>query len=64
MLLEVVVDAPPGDPESEVRRDVPLSFDPVRREYGWREVVRHKPVEVLNPDGRLEPDFLAVHGGG
>jgi CRISPR system Cascade subunit CasD len=28
-------------------RDVPVSFDPVRREYGWRTVERHQ-VKVVN----------------
>lgn len=47
--LELVVDAEPGDAAAETRRDVPLSFSPERREYGWREVARRDPVVVVNP---------------
>lgn len=61
--LELVVDAQPGAPLAETERDVPISFDPVRREYGWRDVVRPVPVEMNNPDGRAEPDFMAAFGG-
>lgn len=50
--LPVHVDASPGlAGPSETRRDVPESFDPVRREYGWREVVQLADVEMDNPDG-------------
>jgi CRISPR system Cascade subunit CasD len=61
--LELVVDAPPGTADAETARDVPLSFDPVRREYGWRDVVRLAPVVVRNDAGRAEPDFMAALGG-
>ena len=63
--LELVVDAPPGlaDADAETSRDVPLSFDPVRREYGWRDVVRLAPVAMPNSVGRAEPDFMAALGG-
>ncbi|MFE6508109.1 type I-E CRISPR-associated protein Cas5/CasD [Nocardioides sp. NPDC057764] len=61
--LELVLDAPPGTPLAETSRDVPLSFDPERREYGWRDITRPDPVAMSNPDGRVEPDFFAVYGG-
>jgi CRISPR system Cascade subunit CasD len=61
--LEMVMDAPPGSPDAETARDVPLSFDPVRREYGWRDVVRLQPHEVDNEIGRAELDFMAALGG-
>ena len=61
--LELVVDAPPGTADAETARDVPLRFDPVRREYGWRDVVRLAPVVVRNDAGRAEPDFMAALGG-
>lgn len=35
----------------ETRRDVPLSYDPTRREYGWREVAHLPYEEKSNPDG-------------
>lgn len=62
--LDLLLDAAPGSPFAETARDVPLSFDPERRQYGWRDVLRPEPVVVHNDVGRSEPDFLAVHGGG
>jgi CRISPR system Cascade subunit CasD len=53
VLLELVLDAPPGTPYAEAARDVPISYDPIRPE----------PVVMLNELGRAEPDFLAAHGG-
>lgn len=50
--LELVVDAVDGDVDPvETRRDVPHSFSPERREYGWREVAHRAPVEIENPLG-------------
>lgn len=61
--LRIVRDAREGEVVgTESVRDVPLSFDPERREYGWRDVVR-EDVEVDNPEGvmprRSGPDFFA-----
>lgn len=63
--LELVTDASPEDElvGTETVRDVPVSYDPRRRQYGWRDVVRPEPVRISNPDGRAGPDFFAVHGG-
>ncbi|GAB3308493.1 type I-E CRISPR-associated protein Cas5/CasD [Epidermidibacterium keratini] len=63
--LELVVDssAAPDAPIVETVRDVPQSFDPTRREYGWRDVANPEPVVVTNDQGRNEPDFMAVYGG-
>lgn len=61
--LELVVDASPGIRGAETARDVPISFDPVRREYSWRDVVRPEPVRITNDLGRSEPDFFAAYGG-
>lgn len=50
--LELVVDAIDGDVDPvETRRDVPQSFSPERREYGWREVAHRAPVPFDNPLG-------------
>jgi len=46
--LEVVRDAVDPAEIGEVVRDQPLSWDPQRREYGWRTVVRGEPVIVPN----------------
>lgn len=60
--LPLIVDA--GDaPTEEVIRDQPHSFDPVRREYGWRPVHRPDPVVVTNPNGREGVDFFDVVAG-
>lgn len=61
--LELVLDAAPGTPLAEAARDVPISYDPVRREYGWRDIVRPEPVRLRNEEGRAMPDFLAAYGG-
>ncbi|SDC64272.1 type I-E CRISPR-associated protein Cas5/CasD [Actinokineospora iranica] len=54
--LATVIDCPPGTPGSDVVRDEPISFDPRRREYGWRSVI-HGRVTVPNPayDGGFTP---------
>ncbi|MRH93035.1 type I-E CRISPR-associated protein Cas5/CasD [Nocardia sp. SYP-A9097] len=48
---------------SERVRDLPVSFDPVRREYGWRTIItEHAPTP--NPDGHTRThDPLAAFGG-
>lgn len=33
------------------RQDVPISFDPQHRRYGWRDVLRVEDVAIDNPDG-------------
>lgn len=67
--LELVVDALESDPDPvETRRDVPLSYSPERREYGWREVAHRPPVVVKNPLGVSlrpsgAPDWMAAVEG-
>ncbi len=46
--LPFVRDALPGEEGDEIVRDLPRSFDPERREYDWRAVVREPDVEVVN----------------
>lgn len=46
--LELVLDAVPGEIGESVR-DVPISFAPEYRRYGWRDVIRLR-VEVTNPE--------------
>lgn len=51
--LELVVDAVEQDTDPvETSRDVPFSYSPERRDYGWREVAHRPPVRVANPDSR------------
>lgn len=52
--LATVIDAPPGHAGQEMFRDTPISFDPNRREYAWRAVLRDT-VSVENPEGTREP---------
>ncbi|WP_406107076.1 type I-E CRISPR-associated protein Cas5/CasD [Micromonospora globbae] len=59
--LEVLSDAPPGAEITETLQDAPISFDPARRQYGWRAVVRTRVV-VPNPDGR--PPLAATASAG
>lgn len=61
--LEVVLDVPPGTPDAETVRDLPVSFDPRLRTYGWRDVLRVAPAPMSNEIGRNEPDFFAALGG-
>lgn len=46
--LETYSDAHPGTPGAFSQRDMPISFDTARRDYGWRYVLRGE-VEVPNP---------------
>jgi CRISPR system Cascade subunit CasD len=47
--LELVADCAPTEPRAELVRDEPVSFDPRHREWAWRSVLQHPPVEVDNP---------------
>nr|WP_306428927.1 type I-E CRISPR-associated protein Cas5/CasD [Corynebacterium sp. 76QC2CO] len=42
------------------RRDVPLSFDPKHRKYGWREVIYAGDKEIENPTGTNRDPFFEV----
>lgn len=61
--LEVVADAAQGEVDVESIRDLPQSFDPRRRLYGWRQVGRERPITVDNPLGKPGMDFFAALGG-
>lgn len=57
--LLIRADARPDERASETMRDVPLSFDPRRREHRWRDVVDLAPVRIPPTTGvDVEPDFL------
>lgn len=64
--LATVRDADPDEPTAELMRDAPISFDPNRRQYGWRPVIR-ADVEVANPHGVHDPaadhDPMTALGG-
>lgn len=64
--VDIVADSDPiddarGDVIPTLVRDVPQSFDPVRREYGVRRVVRYRTV-IANPDGVPAPERVRVGG--
>ncbi|MCE1180665.1 MAG: type I-E CRISPR-associated protein Cas5/CasD [Micrococcales bacterium] len=64
LALRLVTDAPAATlAGTESVRDLPRSYDPRRREYGWRSVVTDpRGVVIDNPDGRDRgdgsPDFF------
>ncbi|MBK8074514.1 MAG: type I-E CRISPR-associated protein Cas5/CasD [Kineosporiaceae bacterium] len=68
--VDIVADADPvddtrGDVVPALVRDVPQSFDPVRRDYGVRRVVRYRTL-ISNPDGarHAEPERVTDAIGG
>ncbi len=64
--LEIIRDARPDEASAETVPDEPVSFDPARREYGWRTIVRrHVDVTNEHPDraGVTEHDPLSLLGG-
>ncbi|MBW3084715.1 hypothetical protein KEM60_00904 [Austwickia sp. TVS 96-490-7B] len=64
LFLDAAATAVLEDTVSEVVRDVPVSFDPERREYGWRNVVQVAPEPKKNPlCTTTSMDFMAALGG-
>lgn len=57
--LATVADCAVGTAGSEVWRDQPISFDPVRREYGWRSVVRDH-VTIPNPSAQAGQNLASL----
>lgn len=71
VVLRLVLDAMPGaEGDRQTVRDVPLSYDPERRDYGWRDVVQlDRGVEIDNSAlGRVsapgEPDYFEAVASG
>lgn len=59
-VLPIRADATAQERGSETMRDIPVSFDPRRREYGWREVVDCPPRRIPPaPGDPVEHDFFA-----
>ena len=56
--LPIYRDALPGEAGSIPRQDVPLSYDPQHRKYGWRNVVLSRYVEFENELGKHGDDFF------
>lgn len=62
--LPIYRDARPGEDAEERLNDIPVSFDPQRRDYRWRAVHMPEPHVVENPEGktRTDPFWEAVAG--
>lgn len=58
--LRVIWDADAEDPAAERIRDEPVSFDPDRREYGWRHITSTE-VAVANPEFVARTDRAVDH---
>lgn len=52
-------DALPGETRDETVRDVPRSFDPRHRDYGWRDV-KHGWAPIENPEGQFSDAHNAL----
>lgn len=64
-ILTIRADARHDERGSETIRDVPQSFDPRRRQHGWREIVDLPPRRIpLGKEEQTDPDFLATVQGG
>lgn len=55
--LPIYRDGLPGE-RGEDRQDVPLSFDPQHRKYGWRVVVFAGSKRIANSNGRNNDPFM------
>lgn len=63
--VATICDAPVGVAGAEMMRDEPVSFDPNRRQHGWRSITRDV-VELTNPHGvvdTVEHDPMSALGG-
>jgi len=63
--LQILRDAETPATPGELVRDHPVSFSPIRREYGWRTVAELPPELVHNDQGsgRRHDPFAALGGG-
>lgn len=63
-VLTIRADARAGEAGSELVRDVPGSFDPRKREHGWREIVDLPPRRIPLVEERMPVlDFFATVKG-
>ncbi|MFI9388584.1 type I-E CRISPR-associated protein Cas5/CasD [Kutzneria sp. NPDC052558] len=61
--LDAVFDVEPATTTDDLVRDVPLSFDPRRREHTWRSVLRDR-LDVPNPEYRAPAPVSPDRGNG
>lgn len=67
--LRIITDADPKDTRAVRQKDLPVSFDPRKRQYGYRPVIEHTPIRmsVQKPEFSeysTEHDAMAELAGG
>lgn len=67
--LRIITDADPKDTRAVRQKDLPVSFDPRKRQYGYRSVIEHTPIRmsVQKPEFSeysAEHDAMAELAGG
>lgn len=66
--LRIITDADPRDTRAVRQKDSPISFDPRKRQYGYRPVVEHNPITISIPtefsEYSTEHDAMAELTGG
>ena len=67
--LRIITDSDPKDSRAVRQKDVAISFDPRKRQYGYRPIVEHTPITMVNKNYELteyntEHDVMAELTGG
>ena len=67
--LRIITDSDPKDSRAVRQKDVAVSFDPRKRQYGYRPIVEHTPITMVNknyefPEYNTEHDVMAELTGG
>ena len=67
--LRIITDSDPKDSRAVRQKDVAVSFDPRKRQYGYRTIVEHTPITMVNknyefPEYNTEHDVMAELTGG
>ena len=55
--LRIMVDTDADDPNAGSQKDIPISFDPRHREYGYRAVRQYTIPTPYEPEKATEPDI-------
>ena len=67
--LRIITDSDPKDSRAVRQKDVAVSFDPRKRQYGYRPIVEHTPITMVNKNYEFteyntEHDVMAELTGG
>ncbi len=67
--LRIITDSDPKDSRAVRQKDVAVSFNPRKRQYGYRPIVEHTPITMVNKNYELteyntEHDVMAELTGG